>query len=48
VHSTGAAFVVAGCGRPDLRPVLGPLVVVRARFGCAAVYELAPGGEAGG
>ena len=48
VRSTGAAFVVAGCGRPDLRPVLGPLVVASARFGCAAVYEVASGGGAGG
>jgi hypothetical protein len=45
VRSTSAAFLVAGCGRrgPDLRPLLGSLVVARARFGCATVYELAGG-----
>ncbi|HVE68196.1 MAG TPA: hypothetical protein VNB64_06415 [Solirubrobacteraceae bacterium] len=42
VRSTGAAFVVAGCGRPDLEALLGPVVAARTRHGCAAVYEVAP------
>lgn len=42
VTRTGAAFIVSGCRPPgpDLRPVLGPLVVRTERFSCAAVYEV--------
>lgn len=42
VRSTGATFLLAGCGKPDLRPTLGPLVVGARHFGCATLYEVAP------
>jgi hypothetical protein len=44
VRRTGAAFIVSGCRgpRPDLRPLLGPLIEQTQRFGCAAVYEVRP------
>jgi len=46
VRATGAGFLLSDCrGRVALEPVLGPLVVDVARFGCAAVYRVRPAGE---
>jgi hypothetical protein len=42
VRSTRAAFLLSGCERPDLRPVLGPLVASSRSFGCARLYEITP------
>jgi hypothetical protein len=42
VRSTGAAFLLAPCGAPDLRRSLGPTVSTSRRFGCARLYDLAP------
>jgi hypothetical protein len=41
VRESGARFLAADCGRPDLRPLLGELIVRVRRFGCATVYEVA-------
>jgi hypothetical protein len=46
VRRTGARFVLTDCQDPaDLTDTLGPLVQSVHRFGCAAVYELAPSSE---
>jgi hypothetical protein len=43
VTGIGARFVLTDCGAPATIPgLLGPLVVSQRRFGCAAVYMLAP------
>ena len=44
VTRTGAAFIVSGCrgARPNLRPLIGPLIERTQHFGCAAVHELRP------
>jgi len=45
VRSSRAVFLVADCrhGHPNLRALLGSLVLRSWRFGCATVYEIAPG-----
>jgi hypothetical protein len=42
VRSTGARFLLAGCGSHPRRLAreLGPLIVSERRFGCAGVYQL--------
>ena len=43
VLDSGARFVLADCkSRPDIDDVMAPIAVSTYRFGCAAVYELAP------
>jgi hypothetical protein len=43
VRLTGARFVLTDCQDPaDLTRTLAPLLQSVHRFGCAAVYELAP------
>ena len=41
VRRAGARWLLVPCGRPDVAPLLGPLVVRRQAFGCARVYEIA-------
>ena len=41
VAGTGARFALIDCGAsPQIRDLLGPLVVSERRFGCAYVYLL--------
>jgi hypothetical protein len=49
VRRTGARFILTDCqSHPNLKKVLGSLVVSVRRFGCASVYELdAPGRPVG-
>lgn len=43
VLDSGARFVLADCHtRPDMDHVMAPITASSRRFGCAAVYELAP------
>ena len=45
VRRVGASYLLTDCqtSKVDLEPLLGDLVERTHRFGCAAVYELAPG-----
>jgi hypothetical protein len=49
VRSTGARFILTDCeSRPNLKKMLGSLILSVQRFGCASVYELdAPGRPVG-
>jgi hypothetical protein len=45
VRATGAKLIVSDCAsRGDLAALLGPVIAARRRFGCVAVYTVAPGG----
>jgi len=49
VQRSGARFVLASCApHANLERLLGPMIIAVHRFGCAAVFDLGPAGEAAG